>query len=428
MNADIATLLDEGRHRRHPERERSRPVARGDRKVNADEMGSGYSHIVIGAGAIGSATAYALADAGADRVLVIEQFDLIHGFGSSGDHSRIIRHAYQSTDYTGLTPAMFRAWETIENRSGCKLYTRTGGLDLAQTGTPGEDVLYSYKAALDARSHPYENLTVDEIRARYPQWRLDDDVVGIFQQDGGLLDIRRAVSTMTSLALSAGVTFLPRTTVTGIDVRDRGVSVSTSAGAFDADNLVVAVGSWIQDLTADLGLDLPITLSQEQVTYVATPQLNAFRPEDFPVWLYHGEAYGDFYGFPVYGEAAIKIGRDMRAHFIERDQRRFDPDAEEAAYLVEFLRRHLPDGVGPVLMSRTCVYDLTPDRDFILDTLPGSPHVAVFVGAGHAGKFAALVGSILADLVTAGATEHEISPFQITRAALTDRGFHPVWA
>ena len=81
-------------------------------------MAKGYSHIVIGAGAIGSAAAYWLSERGADRVLVLEQFDLVNALGSSGDHSRIIRHAYHRVEYTRLTHAMFDAWGEIERRSG----------------------------------------------------------------------------------------------------------------------------------------------------------------------------------------------------------------------------------------------------------------------------------------------------------------------
>jgi len=388
-----------------------------------------YSHIVIGAGAIGSAAAYWLGRAGAERVLVLEQFDLVPALGSSGDHSRIIRHAYGSSIYTELTPAMFDAWTEVEEHAGMQVVLRTGGLDLARTGTPGEAVIESYRAALDARGLPWEALSVETIRERYPQWRLDDDVIGTYQEHGGLLDIRRAVSVMTSLAMSLGVEFRPRTRVTGVALRPGSVSVTAGDDVLEAEHLVVAAGSWLPELQHDLGLDLPITLSQEQVSYVSPSDLRGFAPDRFPIWLYHAEEAGDFYGFPVYGEAAVKIGRDLPGgRFIRSEERVFEGSRDEEEVLLGFLRRHLPDAVGPVLASRTCVYDLTPDRDFIADVLPGHPHVAMFTGAGHAGKFASLMGSVLADLVTKGATAHAIEPFRLDRPALTDPDYVPVWA
>lgn len=388
-------------------------------------MTQGYSHIVIGAGAIGSAAAYWLARAGAERVLVLEQFELGHALGSSGDHSRIIRRAYHRDDYTALTDAMFEAWADVEERSGLQVYTKTGGIDLAAADSSGAAEIEQYRRAMDAVGIRYDELTIDDIRAQYPQWNVSDDTIGIHQADGGILDIRRSVSAHVSLARAADVEFRSGTVVTGIRVDSPGVTVTTSEGTFDGDHLVVAAGSWLGDLMPDLGLSFALTLSQEQVGYFSSSHLSAFTPDRFPIWIHHADEV--HYGFPVYGEAAIKIARDMRGHFISPSQRSFVPDTDEPRVLREFLRMHLPAADGTLLMSKTCVYDMPADRDFVLDTVPGHPHVAVFNGAGHAGKFASLVGRILADLLTVGRTEHDISAFSLQRPAIVDPDFVPVF-
>jgi hypothetical protein len=59
---------------------------------------------------------------------------------------------------------------------------------------------------------------------------------------------------------------------------------------------VLCVASWLPALLGDLGLDWRITLSQEQVSYFATPHLRDFTPDRFPVWMWHGEP--PCYGFP----------------------------------------------------------------------------------------------------------------------------------
>lgn len=387
-------------------------------------MPNSYSHIVIGAGTVGSAAAYWLSQRGAERVLVLEQYDLLHPYAAFGDHSRIIRRVYPSLDYVRLTDAMFEAWRHVEQASGLPLITTTGGLDLAEDGTPGGNYLTASKKALDDFGVSYESLTAVDLRARFPQWNVSDTTSGIFQADAGILDIRRTVSAHVSLAQAAGVEFRANTRAEGLDLADDTVTVRIAgedgvSETVQAESLIVAAGSWAGDLMADLNLNFTLTLSQEQVNYFSSTNLSAFVPEKHPVWIYHGQS-DTYYGFPVYGEAATKIGRDMRSRFIESKQRVFEGDNIEGELLARFLREYLPESAGPVLAQRTCVYDMPPDRGFVLDTLPNHPHVAVFNGAGHAAKFGSVMGQILADLQTVGTTPHPISAFSLARPAVSN--------
>jgi sarcosine oxidase len=92
----------------------------------------------------------------------------------------------------------------------------------------------------------------------------------------------------------------------------------------------------------------------------------------------------------------------------------------QTAEVARFLSRYLPGAVGPELHSKTCVYDLTADRNFILDTVPGHPRTGLFAGAGHAAKFAGLIGHILADLAVDGRTSYPIGAFSMDRPAIRD--------
>jgi monomeric sarcosine oxidase len=384
-----------------------------------------YDHIVIGAGALGSAAAYWLAKSGARNVLVLEQFELGHSRGASEDHSRIIRHSYHNTNYTSLTHAMFDTWRELEEESGLRLVHTTGGLDLAVAGTPGEAELANYRASLDAINVGYQDLTAAEIRRRWPQWHIDDDVVGMFQRDGGLLDIRRAGAVHIALARARGVHFAPHTTVQGIASDDNKVTVVTDRGTLTAENVVLCVASWIDKLLPDLGLNWRMTLTQEQVSYFATPNLRDFAPDRFPIWIWHGEQL--FYGFPVYGEVAVKVARDMSGRFITVDERSYDPDPAETARYEQFLRDRLPGAVGPELISKTCVYDMPPDRDFILGRVPGHPRITIGIGAGHAAKFGSLIGRILSDITLHDKTDFPIEAFRPDRPALTDPNYPPAF-
>jgi sarcosine oxidase len=203
------------------------------------------------------------------------------------------------------------------------------------------------------------------------------------------------------------------------------VTVNTDAEEFTAEHVIVCVASWLERLAPSLGLNWDLALSEEQVTYFATPHIREFTPDRFPVWIWHGDDL--VYGFPVYGEVAVKVARDMRGAWTTLDERSYETDPGEEQLLLGFLERRLPDAVGPILGSKTCVYDMPPDRDFILDFVPGHPRIVLGIGAGHAAKFASLIGQILADLATDGQTRYPIAPFRINRAALTDPSFVPTF-
>jgi sarcosine oxidase len=86
-------------------------------------------------------------------------------------------------------------------------------------------------------------------------------------------------------------------------------------------------------------------------------------------------------------------------------------------------------GSGPATRSKTCLYTLTPDRDFVLGALPGHDNVVVGLGAAHGFKFAPTFGRLLADLATTGAASTDVSldRFRLDRPALTDPDYPASW-
>uniref|UniRef100_UPI0015F08198 FAD-dependent oxidoreductase n=1 Tax=Pseudonocardia pini TaxID=2758030 RepID=UPI0015F08198 len=205
-----------------------------------------------------------------------------------------------------------------------------------------------------------------------------------------------------------------------------GVVVETADVTYRADRVVVAADAWTNQVLRECGLQLPLTVTQEQVTYYATPHLAEFSPARFPVFMWHGEH--NFYGFPVYGEVATKLGQHMGGPETSADERTFDADPVRRKRYDRFVEEHLPRFGGPELYTKTCLYTVPPDQDFVLDTVPGHPQVTVVVGAGHAYKFAALIGGLLADLALDRTPAHPVDAFALTRRALTDptfeRSFH----
>jgi sarcosine oxidase len=389
-------------------------------------MNTSYEYIVIGCGGIGSAAAYWLARAAGPRVLALEQFTLGHDRGESQDHSRIIRLAYHAPAYTALTPHTFAAVREVEAESGLQLIVTTGGLDMElPDGEPR--YINHYAEAMAAAGIPFQELSAREVMARWPQFTLPDAARALFQADAGLIDARRTNAAHIALARAHGASVRNNTPVRAIHPTADGVEVHTDDEVFAARRLVLTTGAWTNTLTEGVGLSLPLTVTQEQVTYFQTPHLRAFAPDRFPIWIWHGDARDCFYGFPVYGEVATKAGQGVGGDVVTADTRTFVPNPRAAADLRRFLERYIPQSLGPELYTKTCLYTLTPDRDFVIDTLPGLPQVAVAIGAGHAFKFAGLIGRILSELAIEGESQYPIDSFQITRPALTNPGFQPAF-
>ena len=386
-------------------------------------MRKAYDYIVIGCGGIGSAAAYWLSRAAGAEVLVLEQFPLGHDQAASDDHSKIIRLAYHAARYTALTPHTFIAWRHVEEESGVRLVLKTGGLDLAPMGAVGDPALERRASAMDAHGIPFERLNARDVMARWPQYRLAETAGALYQADGGLVDTRKAVATHAALARARGATILDRTPVRHLRAAGERIEVQTDEVTFTGRRVIVAADAWTNKVLEGLGVAWPLTVTEEQVTYFATPHLREFAPDRFPVWIWHAQEA--FYGFPVYGEVATKAGQDVGGDVVTVETRRRVPNPRPLQKLTEFLAAHIPGFLGPVLYTKPCLYTLPPDRDFIIDRLPEHPQVAVAVGAGHAAKFSCLIGRILSQLAIDGETPYPIEPFRIRRPGLTDPNFVP---
>jgi sarcosine oxidase len=375
--------------------------------------------VVVGLGAFGSAAAHWAAARPGIRVLGLEQFELDHPNGASRDHSRIIRLSYHRRDYVRLAKRAYACWAEVEGASGERIITRTGGLDIYPPG--GVTDKADYAGSLGAEGVPFEDLDAAETMRRWPQWRLPDDASVIFQAESGIADPMRANPAHRSLARANGATLRERMPVTGI--RDAGgeYDVTTADGSnHRAGRVILATDAWMNELLALLGRRLPLTITREQVTYFACPDPAVFAPERFPIWIWMDEPA--FYGFPTYGEAGPKAAQDVGGEEITLRTRTFDVNVAAHDRLVAFLERHLPGAVGPDIVTKTCLYTLTPERDFVLDRLPDHPGVVLALGAGHGFKFASVIGRILVELALDGGTPSagDIEAFRVDRPLLLE--------
>ncbi len=371
---------------------------------------------VVGLGGIGSGAAFWAARRSGSGVLGLERFELGHERGASQDHSRIIRLSYHAPEYVRFALDAYAAWSVVEEESGEELVIRTGGLDLYPESA--HDWIEDYEGSLEeVGGIESEWLDAAEAMRRWPQWRLSDDVRVMFQPDAGIAAAARANAAHRRLATQMGATLVDHARVT--EIRESGglYDLETEAGTFRAERLIIAADAWTNELLDQLWRPINLTVTQEQVTYYASRDLEAFAPERFPVWIWMGVP--SFYGFPAFGEPGAKIGWDLGGAKVTADSRSFEPRPDYAATVDGFMREHLPGGFGPYLMQKTCLYTMPPDRNFVLDLIPGHERAAIGQGAAHAFKFASVFGKSLVELVFDGKAESDVRGWGVEREVLT---------
>jgi sarcosine oxidase len=373
-----------------------------------------FEYIVLGLGGFGSAAAYWLARTAGREVLGLEQFELGHVRGESQDHSRIIRLSYHTPEYVRLAQHAYATWREVERDSGERLVLRTGGLDLGPlvSAIP----LSNYSESMATAGVPFESLDADEIMRRWPPFRLTDDIHGLYQAESGIVMAAKANAVHQQLARAHGAQLRERTRISGIHADGGEIRLDIDGVAHRCRRLVITAGAWSNHVLDAFDLQLPLTVTQEQVTYFASPDLPQFAPERFPIWIWMDDPC--FYGFPVFGEAGVKAGQDAGGKEVTAESRSFEPDQDALGRVKAFLKRCLPGALGPIIYTKTCLYTLTPDRDFVLDLVPGHSEAVIAIGGGHGFKFASLIGRILAQLAIHGHTDHPLETFRIDRPIL----------
>lgn len=364
---------------------------------------------VVGVGGTGSAALRFLAQAGHEAV-GFEQFRVGHDRGSSHGESRIIRYTYPDLLYTQMMADAYPLWADLEAAAGEELFVRCGGILFGPKGLPRLELT---EDALRQTGLPYEKLTPTEVRDRFPAISLEAGETAIFQRESGFLRASRCVRANARVAVEHGATLRDETTVLRVEQRATETIVVTEDGGEAFDRVLLTAGPWMSQLAAELSLPLKVTRQQVVYLHIATNP-ERFSPERFPVWI---DADARYYGFPSDGLiSGVKLAAHQPGAVVNPDHAQ---RAVDETYIREAVRlgiRRFPDLAPAITSAHTCLYTSTPDEHFILDRVPGSPHVWLVSGcSGHGFKFTVLLGKLAADLATGGSYPRDLSRFSISR-------------
>lgn len=374
-----------------------------------------YDVIVVGLGGIGSATAYHLARRGM-QVLGVDMHSRGHTFGSSHGHHRIIREAYfEAPEYVPVVQRAYTLWEELEAESGQSGLLRiTGGL---MFGKPDSEVITGSLRSAEVHNLRAERLVPDDVADRFPGFRLDNDMVAVYEPRAGYVQPERAIAAHLDLAKRHGAELNFEEEVTSWSQSGDGIEIVTPAGRYSARRLVLTTGPWASELLADL--ELPLTV-RRIVNAHFQPQIpERFSEDHTPIFVINGDA-GTYYGFPYIQGIGVKLGRHDSGEVTTARTIRREIDAQEIGHLRDVLDRYAPGASGDVLETLTCMYTMTPDEHFIVGQHPEHDHVVIGCGfSGHGYKFASALGEALSLLTLGEQTPVDMNFLSMERFAGT---------
>ncbi|CCJ79781.1 N-methyl-L-tryptophan oxidase [Cronobacter dublinensis 1210] len=367
-----------------------------------------YDLIIIGSGSTGAAAGYYATRAGLN-VLMTDSAHPPHQEGSHHGDTRLSRHAYgEGERYVPLVLRAQALWDELQELGGERIFERTGIINLG----PADSEFLANVADSAARWQlPLEKMTGDEVMARWPEIRLPENYLGLFEPDSGVLRSEKAIATYIRLAEEAGCAQLFNCPVSDIETTADGVRVTTADGVYHARKALISAGTWVSRLVPGL----PVTPVRKIFAWYQADGRYSTNNR-FPAFTGEMPNGDQFYGFPAENNE-LKIGKHNGGQVISRPEERvpFGAVASDGAEAFPFLRNFLP-GIGGCLYGASCTYDNTPDEDFIIDTLPDAPNVLLVTGlSGHGFKFAPVLGEIATQFAAGKPFDFDLTPFSLAR-------------
>ena len=317
-------------------------------------------------------------------MLGLDRFPPGHDQGSSHGQTRIIRQAYfEHPDYVPLVLDAFELWKEIQQLGGKPLFEQTG---LLQIGKPDGPVIGGVLRSAERHHLKLESLTIPRLQSRFPMFDYPTGSIGLFEPVAGFLRVEECVRTLIQLAVDSGAQFRDGQAVTRWTTNDDGTYlVITDQESFATKRLIVSAGAWAAQLLAQRLPKLRVIAKHQHWFRCNSPGLTLSG--GCPTFFFETED-GYFYGFPDFDGGGNKIA-EHSGGVIVSDPAKADRDLDPAdlvrvnSFLARFLMARQPVHVA----HSVCLYTMSPDEHFIVDTIGESGSIAVACGfSGHGFK------------------------------------------
>jgi monomeric sarcosine oxidase len=386
-------------------------------------MDNKYDVIVVGGGVLGLSAAYNCAKAG-KKVLVLEQYEFFNQNGSSADFCRMWRVMYTGAYYAEMALATSPLWGQLEAELGRKLIDKSGLLNFGiDTPDTPEGTMQDAERVMKELKIPFTRLTSAELMQKYPFRNLPPEYYGLYQANGGTIDVQGVLRGYAKLAADKGAVLKDWQWVTGIAPNATYVDVETVGATYRAEKVILCAGAFVNDLLAPWGVKVNLQVWEMTFAYyqVLDPTVT------YPMWFQFDDkpASGGaslFYGFPSVPWARpgyLRIAVDYASQVLDVPGQRTNVPATQDIHLtMDYIQRHMVGVSTQPTQMATCLVPLVPDNGYVLDfapvQVPNRENVVVAT-AGWAFKFAPMFGKIMAELALKGASASDIEPMSITR-------------
>jgi glycine/D-amino acid oxidase-like deaminating enzyme len=384
-------------------------------------MRNGSDVIVVGAGIVGSNTAYHLAAEGS-AVTLIEQ---THPAGGPSGKSSALLHAFY------LMPELSQL--SIRGRDILMSLPEIAGegpfvTQIGMMWVCGEDNAASWSAAAErirGEGAEIETLTPQAFADAAPGFALDDVALALWEPEYGYADAFGATNAIARTARSKGAKIMQNTEVARLLRKgDRITGVELADGTvLEADTVVLAAGPWTRRLLATVGLDLPLHVERHPMAVLDAAgkarkvmpfawcddiSCNYARPDNDGVIL-----AGTWAG----GGTGVRHEEAGRPRFVANPDDYMEGVEEgESVEILETFASRVPAmmelGIRPGYAG---LYDMSPDDLPVIGAMPGVQGLIVSAGSsGHGFKTGPAVGEAIAHLVTRG-PQPILAPFSPSR-------------
>lgn len=251
----------------------------------------------------------------------------------------------------------------------------------------------------------------------YPSMALPEDCRAVVEQDAGYLLVERCIKAHLRLAKRNGAECWEGVQVTGFEAKGGVVTVRTSCGkSLTTVRLIVAAGAWTSQLLSGYHVDRLLSVRRKHLHWLAVSDEATSVESGFPVFIYESPD-GLFYGFPKVDELGLKVSEHSRGEAVENPSMLSrEVDMADWSRVEQFVSKTLKGVTSQRLRHDVCMYTMTPDEHFIIDTLPENANIAFAAGlSGHGFKQSNALGEALVELVLSGDSHLPIEFLRLRR-------------